>query len=343
MRGWAMAENTKISWAHHTFNPWLGCSKVHTGCTNCYAEAMAGRLDVVWGPNGTRRRTAESTWRQVEKWNRKAAPGICTCPGLVKNRNFHLWPCPANPDRPRVFPSLCDPFEVWTGQVADWQRGVTTLDTIREDFFALIDRTSNLDWLLLTKRPENVRRRWVCAGTGKDPGAVDYLLRDNAWLLYSASDQATLESGLPHLLACRDLVPVLGLSLEPLVGPVDLGLAHLKACPHGGAGKHVCDAVDWVIVGGESGPNARPCDVEWIRSNVRQCREAGVPCFVKLMGACCVDNDPLSRCLWPSLTQFKAFDFDVDGRLQDRVVLRDPKGGDIAEWPEDLRVQEFPR
>jgi hypothetical protein len=155
----------------------------------------------------------------------------------------------------------------------------------------------------------------IVAGAGYIPEAGqlnDYQLnrRENAWLLYSASDQATLDAGLPHLLTCRDLVPVLGLSLEPLLGPVDLrkvgktlrgddvdalygtrtkyqykgregecsmGVS-ISALPKG-------PALDWVVVGGESGPNARSCNVEWIRSIVRQCTDARVPCFVKQLGA----------------------------------------------------------
>ena len=194
-----------------------------------------------------------------------------------------------------------------------------TMDDMRRDFFALIDRCQNLDFLLLTKRPENIRRMWPFlwwrGNNGMSAAPPD---RSNVWLLFSASDQESLDAGLPHLLACRDLVPVLGLSLEPLVGPVDLGSAHMKACPHGGVGKHVCDAVDWVIVGGESGPRARPCNVEWIRSVVEQCRAAGVPCFVKQIGARAVGEDWVYSC-------------------------EDVKGGDPLEWPEDLRIRQIPK
>jgi len=193
------------------------------------------------------------------------------------------------------------------------------MDDMRRDFFALIDRCQNLDFLLLTKRPENIRRMWPFlwwrGNNGMSAAPPD---RSNVWLLFSASDQESLDAGLPHLLACRDLVPVLGLSLEPLVGPVDLGSAHMKACPHGGVGKHVCDAVDWVIVGGESGPRARPCNVEWIRSVVEQCRAAGVPCFVKQIGARAVGEDWVYSC-------------------------EDVKGGDPLEWPEDLRIRQIPK
>lgn len=322
-----MAEVTAIEWATSTFNPWLGCSKVHTGCTNCYAEAMAVRLGVTWGPHGTRRRTSDAYWRKPLKWEREA-------------QQFEHW---ASWQRPRIFPSLCDPFEDLIRQVIDssglpiWcdPAGViphqlqvmpgrsdgimvkaglkrTTLDDLRSDFFRLIDETPHLDWLLLTKRPENIRRMWPVW----DEDAPDGLqgkpaTLENVWLIYSASDQATLESGLPHLLACRDLVPVLGLSLEPLVGPVDL--SGVK--------------VDWVIVGGESGPHARPCNVDWIWSIVRQCKGSNVPCFVKQLGSrpmclgpCPCHGHPTPMCLH----------------------VEHPKGGNPTEWPEDLQIRQFP-
>ncbi|MHB8953538.1 MAG: DUF5131 family protein [Pirellulaceae bacterium] len=346
-----MAENTKIQWATHTWNPWIGCSKVHTGCTHCYAEAdfAMRRKRVEWGVNGTRVKTSDEYWRRPLKWNREAA----------------------GQERPRVFPSLCDPFEEWSGPIFNsgghalrvcpseplryvpeslpWEKLLAherrnielghyrrvTMDDLRREMFELIRRTPRIDWLLLTKRPENLRRMWSLKWTlrGHDHPTEPVSLK-NAWLIYSASDQASLEAGLSHLLECRNLVPVLGLSLEPLVGPVDLAMTCL-----GGAGS---TGIDWVIVGGESGPNARPCNVEWIRSIVAQCREANVPCFVKQLGACCVDNDPVSRCSWPGLTQFRVLSVESDGRLHDEVVLSDSKGGDPAEWPEDLRVRQFP-
>lgn len=325
-----MAEVTKIEWAMSTWNPWLGCSRVHTGCEHCYAEAMAGRFGVTWGPHGTRRRTSDAYWRKPLKWEREAAK---------------------TGTRPRIFPSLCDPFEDLIRQVIDssglpiWcdpagsiphqlqvmpgrsdgimvKAGLkrTTLADLRRDFFGLIDETPHLAWLLLTKRPENIRRMWpVWDEDAPDglPGQPATL--ENVWLIYSASDQATLEAGLPHLLACRDLVPVLGISLEPLVGPVDL--SGVK--------------VDWVIVGGESGTRARRCSVEWIRSVVKQCRAAGVPCFVKQLGAnyhdelngVCGLSTQWPYDIWPSGPSYR---------------LRDPKGGDPTEWPADLQIRQFP-
>lgn len=351
-----MAENTTIEWATHTFNPWIGCAKIHVGCQNCYAEAMAGRLGVMWGPHGTRRRTAESTWRQVEKWNRKAE---CDC--AADPRDEH-WPgCPQR-DRPRVFPSLCDPFEDWhgpifdshgdklyvcttgqyAGNIGDFPSGrLATMNDVRRDFFALIDSCQNLDWLLLTKRPWNVRRMW-CSHVNTDGKPPSRLHRKNCWLIYSASDQSSLEDGFGHLRACSDLAQVLGMSLEPLTGPVNFAAAKL----------HLCHDVDWVIVGGESGPRARPCRPEWIRSIVKQCDAAGVPCFVKQLGANVVTrNDEVEDQFnildtgWPD----PHVEHDIHGHRENyqgadcRIRLRDSKGGDPDEWPEDLRVREFPR
>jgi protein gp37 len=226
---------------------------VHTGCQHCYAQTYFRRFGI--GPD-ERRRTAD--WKKPLRWDKQAGEA-----------------------RPRVLCSLCDPFEEFKGRVTGKSGKGGTLDDLRADFFDLTDRTPRLTWILATKRPENVRRMWPLRSDGTDSGESDEIYLPNVWLLYSASDQETLDAGLPYLLACRDLVPVLGLSLEPLVAPVDLGVAHIKACPHGNAGKHVCDNVDWVVIGGESGPNARPCRVEWIRDIVAQCEAAGLPCYVK--------------------------------------------------------------
>ncbi len=327
-----MGVDTKIEWTHHTFNPWIGCTKVHEGCTHCYAEAFAKRYGKAeWGPSGTRVKTSDAYWRQPLKWNKEAE---------------------ASGERRRVFcASLADVFEDWQGPVshsngavlmrstdgyvlggeADDPRKRVTLDDVRRDLFALIDATPWIDWLLLTKRPENVRRMWPqtpcdhCDEITCPPhktGVLDRLHRPNVWLGTSISDQHTADIWVPRLLECRDLVPVLFLSVEPLLGPVEIdewlpAVDGTRALD--GEGDDMPHA-DWVIVGGESGHGARPCRVTWVRDIVNQCRDAGVPVFVKQLGANAEEGYGCHR----------------------KLNLKDRKGGAIEEWPEDIRVREFP-
>lgn len=313
-----MAVTTKIEFCKHTWSPWRGCQHAvmqdgtaHPGCDHCYAETMSKRNPGIlgqWGDTGTRIISATKSWEQVKRWDTAAANAG---------------------GRESIFPSLCDPFEDWHHQllatdgrpavkVHHWGKfshfsscnlrggnDALMLSDARWKFFELIYLTPNLDWLLFTKRTQNIRKFW----TGK--------FRPNVRLIYSASDQKSLESGIDDLLACRDLCPVLGLSLEPLVGSIDLS-AYI-------------DRLDWVIVGGESGPHARNCDVQWIRSILQQCRVAGVPCFNKQLGA-----KPYWG--WPYLPS------GIRVRKNNHAILnlRDKKGGDWNEWPADLRVREFP-
>jgi protein gp37 len=245
-----------------------------------------------------------------------------------------------------------------------------TLDDLRRDLFGLIDQTPHLDWQLLTKRPENVRRMWRVDGNGKDPGASNYLLRDNVWLGTSVSDQQTADKMIPDLLKCRDLVSKLFVSVEPLLGPVDLAnlndpegwsIDPLRGIwqreygptfdePGNVEGYGDGPTLDWVIVGGESGNQARRCDVGWIRDIVVQCKAAGVPCFVKQLGAFVVDSRAdggihsqiRDEECWPDLTVDRLMPDNDPALMDGRVLLTHPKGGDPAEWPEDLRVREFP-
>lgn len=308
-----MAETTKIAWATSTWNPWIGCSKVHTGCEHCYAERdfAIRRKKVEWGLNGTRVKTSDAYWRKPFAWDKKAE---------------------AAGERWRVFPSLCDPFEAWFGYADDGRGGDCTLDELRFEMFELIDRTPNLDWLLCTKRPSNIWSMWqpssVKPWADRPVHLYDNphpLRRENVWLIYSASDQGSLDQGVGSLLKCRNLVPVIGLSLEPLVDAVNLG--------------DYLHALDWVIIGGESGPEARRCYADWVRRIVKQCKSAGVPCFVKQLGAVVHDlgmtsADHVEPCeCWPDKTRTD----------HHHVLLKHPKGGDLDEWPTDLRVREFPK
>lgn len=319
-----MGADSKIAWTHHTFNPWRGCSKVHTGCTHCYAEALSTRQpDVfgVWGDNGTRVVASEAMWRQPLKWNRDAA---------------------AAGERHRVFcASLADVFE-----------DRPDLTEPRERLLELIGATRNLDWLLLTKRPQNVNNLMSPAPTAAVPipylGGGDYL--PNVWLGTSISNQETADDLVPKLLAAQASLRFL--SVEPLIGPVNLAAALFTQpppadCEHdegpesGGLWNGPTAlgqrGVQWVIVGGESGWKARPCEVAWIESVVRQCAEAGVPCFVKQMG-----SRSGARDVW-DLSDSVFRDLEAAGADRFPCVVRlDDKGGRLDQIPEDLRVRQFP-
>jgi protein gp37 len=230
-----MGKDSKIEWTHHTFNPWTGCTKVSPGCTHCYAEAWARRTGVVkWGPDGERRRTSESSWRQPAKWNREAIEA-----GL----------------RRRVFcASLADVFE-----------DRPELDAWRRDLARLIWETPHLDWLLLTKRPENARQMTY------EMWFPDAAWPGNYWVGCTVENQEYADRRIPELLKVPASVRFL--SVEPLLGPVDLSPYLARRA-----------GIDLVIVGGESGPGARPMHPRWARTIRDQCRAAGVPHHFKQWG-----------------------------------------------------------
>jgi protein gp37 len=257
-----MGEVTKIGWTDHTFNPWIGCAHVSPGCVNCYAEALAKRMGRdAWGKNGNRIIKVESGWKEPLKWNRKAeAAGV----------------------RRRVFcGSMMDVFEDRPDLVEP-----------RSRLYDLIALTPALDWLLLTKRPADAHRLTEVEEAWQT--VPDWPL--NVWLGVSVEDQRRADERIPKLLEIP--VAVRFLSCEPLLGPVDLWPFLSVACDEcggkmnnasndgpcpacRGGGREWGTAVDWVIVGGESGPGRRPMDPEWTRSIWQQCREAGVAFFGK--------------------------------------------------------------
>ncbi len=282
-----MAKNSKIEWTTHTFNPWRGCAKVSEGCRNCYAARDAKRnpaIHGVWGPNGTRVVASESMWSQPLKWDRAAA---------------------AIGDRLKIFvASYADVFEDWSGVMQD-HRGVVlphAMDDVRARLFGLIGRTPNLDWLLLTKRPENISpmMRVISHGADPDLGSVwDELgptgRLSNVWVGTTVENQEQAAKRVPELL--RVPAAVRFLSCEPLLGPVDLSrwlpescgcgggpLVNDAKCPDCGERAGMQRSIDWVIVGGESGPAARPMHPDWARSLRDQCVAEEVPFFFKQWG-----------------------------------------------------------
>lgn len=229
-----MAANSDIEWTHHTFNPWTGCTKISPACDRCYAASMASRFRRAdWGPQARRVPAREPSWQQPVKWNRDAE--------LASERR-------------RVFClSMGDLFEKRR-----------ELDPLRARLWPLIEATTSLDWLLLTKRPANV--------TGMAPWGTTWPA--NVWLGTTVENQKWARRRLPFLLQMPAAVRIV--SCEPLLEPVDLtGYLARDGRP----------GIDWVIAGGESGAGARPSDPSWMRSLRDQCAEAGVPFFFKQWGA----------------------------------------------------------
>jgi protein gp37 len=251
-----MSERTGIAWTDHTFNIAWGCMKVSPGCVHCYADTFSHRLGLkIWGPAATtdRRVFGEKHWREPIRWNKKA-------------EREHV--------RRRVFcSSMCDVFE-----------DHPAIDAEREKLWPLIRATPWLDWQLLTKRPERIAPHlpndW---GEGYP----------NVWLGTSVESQQYANERIPALVQTPARIRFL--SCEPLLGPIDFEEAGSLGPEVGDpfafsalAGADGVDppipGIDWLIVGGESGPNARPMEIAWVRSIRDACLRHGVALFVKQLG-----------------------------------------------------------
>ena len=223
-----MAADSKIEWTDHTFNPWWGCTKVSPACDHCYAETWAKRTGhAVWGAKTERRHLSDSHWRQPGRWD-AAAQQAGT--------------------RARVF---CASM----GDVFEWG---ASLSKLRARLWDLIERTPNLDWLLLTKRPHLVTRL--------APWRDDW--PDNVWLGTTAETQRFLDQRARHL---REIpARIRFLSCEPLLG--ELRLDEFR------------EHLDWVIAGGESGGGSRPTNPDWFRSIRDQCQAFDIAFHFKQWG-----------------------------------------------------------
>lgn len=224
-----MGKNSKIEWTHHTFNPWWGCVKVSPACKHCYAETWARRVGHnVWGGRSSRRFFSDRHWAEPVKWDKEAAlDGV----------------------RRRVFcASMADVFEV-RAELNPW----------RKRLWDLIEHTPNLDWLLLTKRPQNFGRYLP---DGKAP--------TNVWLGTTVESQRWAETRISDLVAYQ--APIRFLSCEPLLGQIDLTYWFELG------------DIDWVIAGGESGGKARPTNPSWVKSLRDQCIEYNVAFHFKQWG-----------------------------------------------------------
>lgn len=234
-----MAETT-IEWTHrhlpdgvvipgYTFNIVWGCVKKSEACRDCYALAFAHRMGLdLWGPDKPRKTFGMSYWQRPLLWNRQA------------QHTGH---------RRSVFcSSMADTFE-----------DHPTVEQERAKLWPLIAQTPWLNWLLLTKRPENILHMapWQ---QGFWP--------DNVWVGTSMETQRRAEERIPALLEVPAVVRFL--SCEPLLSPLDL--------------RPWLPCLQWVIAGGESGPRARPMALAWVTDLREQCESSGVPFFFKQWG-----------------------------------------------------------
>jgi protein gp37 len=269
-----VGKDTKIAWCDHTFNPWWGCQRVSPGCEHCYAESFSKRVGLkVWGPTSDRRFFGDKHWAEPLKWARDAErDGV----------------------RRRVF----------CASMADVLEDRRDLDPWREKLRSLIGATPSLDWLLLTKRPENAAlmyeglRRWP----------------DNVWLGTTTENQEYYDRRWPIL--ARIPARVLFVSHEPALGPLQIKAAEVR-----GDGYTSLIFPNWIITGGESGSGARPYDIGWARELRRQTRDTPVALFVKQLGA--RPHDGFLDLMHPLSALDRAWTMP-------------------EKWPADLRVRQWP-
>jgi protein gp37 len=335
-----MSANSSIEWTDASWNPiaafltrnitaeiggkkvlipkgtrgWF-CVKCSPGCLHCYAEGINLRLGN--GLEYLHRNLADIEFRLVNL----EAPLSWRKPRMVfvnSMTDLFLEHIPIELIAP-IFAVMAlagqHTFQVLTKRAERMRTIVSVLDIDR-----CVDALSRVVPGVRLP-PANVQREMAIQmrAQGRNPDAEQWPL-PNVWLGVSVEDQARADERIPKLIGTPAIVRFL--SCEPLLGPIDLTIAKYfrdaNTEPAGGWFGSKLSSVDWVIVGGESGPHSRCCDTFWIDRIVEQCRAASVPVFVKQLGA----NPVL-----PS---------------GERIPLRDRKGGDPAEWPVELRVRQFP-
>jgi protein gp37 len=309
-----VADRSKIQWTDATWNPVRGCSKVSAGCTNCYAERQLARFS---GPGQYARGFVEGG-----RWT-----------GRVELMRDKL-DVPLRWRRPR---------RVFVNSTSDLFHESLSFEDIAEVFLVMdCEPARKHTFQILTKRPARAReffRYWQegnlypLAGNeqlGSDVHEWRWPLR-NVWLGVSVEDQASADARVPELLHCPAVVRFL--SVEPLLESVDLSAA-TEGIIYTKDGRldrtEGLRPVDWVIIGGESGPRARRCDVGWVQRAMLRCQLSRVPVFVKQLGAHITVGD-------------SQWSFSKDAPESQRWYLADRKGGNPGEWPDALRVREFPR
>lgn len=324
-----------IEWTDATWNPTRGCSRVSEGCRNCYAERVARRFSRKDQPYEGFTRLTQSGPR----WTGRVE--------LIR----------AKLDEPL---SWRKPRRIFVNSMSDLFHEGLSNEAIAA-VFGIMAAARRHTFLLITKRAYRMREwfRWVEAGRpgASTPKAIlaqeaapldqpDRVVAAeqpwplaNVWLGVSVEDQATADARIPELLATPAAVRFV--SYEPALGPVDFAwlrvhegdLDALRGSRHddfesSGVPTGTTEHLDWIIIGGESGPGARPFDVAWARSTIAACREAGVACFMKQLG-----SNPTGR--WRTDSS--------PGITICRGCFDDRRAADPYEWPFDLQVREFPR
>ncbi len=319
-----MSAISNIEWTDRTWNPVRGCSIVSPGCINCYAMKFAHRFSgpgkpyegltkqTSAGPQWTGKiRTVDDALTEPLKWRKPQRVFVNSMSDL-----FHE----GVPDQfiDRVFAVMAiarrHTFQVLT------KRPARMRDYMLSRAPKKAGHVLPPEWLhylndVVDAQDRNITTRFGERGTGRGHWPMP-----NVWLGVSCEDQQRADERIPLLLETPAAVRFV--SAEPLIGPIRF---ELEADSVGN--------IDWVIVGGESGPGARPCDVAWVRSIVDECAECLVPVFVKQLGAIPFTTNaakaaPLARVR------------KTDGNYW--LTTADSKGGDPSEWPADLRVRQFP-
>lgn len=309
---------TKIEWTDTTWNVTSGCTRASAGCDNCYAVRQTKRL------------------AKIEKTRAKYE-------GLVNEGKNHFNGVVRCHESELLKPfSWSKPRMVFVNSMSDLFHKDVPFEFI-DQVFSVMALCPDHTFQVLTKRPERmaeylsnedtsariwtqmgkIDERWYDLEWVRDEGHEVVLpTPGNVWLGTSVEDQEAADERIPYLLQCPAAVRFL--SCEPLLG--DIKFDYVPGLYEGDGHDMPWmkdDTLHWVIAGGESGPGARPCNVDWIRSIVQQCKDAQVPCFVKQLGS-------------------KPFDPEAAYHFNDYLKLKDRKGGDMSEFPEDLRVREMP-
>jgi len=368
-----MGETTGISWTDSTFNPWIGCAKVSPGCTNCYAEVLNKRFGKdVWGVGKPRQRTTPANWRNPLAWNKAAAASgkrhlvfcasmadwldpevpvewladllvlIAATPALtwqLLTKRPELWrqrvtAAGAVMTGPWVDHWLAGtaPANVWIGTTVEDQRRaderIPALLTIpaRVRFLSMEPLLEQVDlglWLGDYDCHACNRRFWGDDGNSIGLKAVGFRCDEDC-----TNTDGTCECSVEVCPHCQ----------------TDNGDGNSNATvgPRSESDEEYHPTgIHWVIVGGESGHHARWFNVDWARSIVQQCKTYGVAVFVKQLGAMPFLEPPVSWLVEEGSDYKNRYLIDEEGRAWPR--LDDKGGANPAEWPADLRVQEFPK